>query len=275
MLIQHIEDLENPLLDPYRELKRSNLTRWSKWFIAEGRRVVERLLDSNLQIFSVLLSEKRLEEVAPLILRDVPVLVVPHELCSQLVGFDFHTGVMACGLRPQKQRLGEWVAEMADQQLAEFQTLVACPNTTLPDNLGSIFRLAAAFSVDGVIVGSQSADPYSRRSVRVSMGNLFQMHVFEPFQIIDELNLLKSRLGFRVIACHKSERSVAAHKYTWPQKSVLVLGNEAFGIPAEVLAICDAHIEIPIAAKIDSLNVSTAAALLMYERSKQVSANQN
>jgi tRNA G18 (ribose-2'-O)-methylase SpoU len=269
MQVLRVNDYEDPRLDPYRELKLSNPTRWSEGFIAEGRFVVERLLNSKLEISSVLVSEKRFPNFATRIRRGVSVLVVPHELASRLVGFDFHAGVIAHGRRPSSffsgknsERFDGWV------QSTGHCTLVACPNTTLPDNLGSIIRLSAAFGVHGLIVTPQSADPFSRRCVRVSMGNIFQLPAFETDRLLDDFDLFKKK-GFQIVGCHQSQQSVDARKYSWPNRVVMVLGNEATGIPEEIQQACDQHLEIPIASHIDSLNVSTAAAILLYEQSRQ------
>ncbi len=260
MLVRHISELENPQLDPYRELKRTNLTRWSKWFIAEGKLVVERLLESNFEIYSVLLSDKRLDEFGARIPDGLTTLVVSHEMCSQLVGFDFHAGVMACAVRPNKKSCAEFVP-LADS----LQTLLVCPNTTLPDNLGALLRIGAAFGTSGLVCGAETCDPFSRRTVRVSMGNVFQIPVFEPMNLAEDLNLLRDRFGFEIVAANQSPRAVDLPQFARQTNLALVLGNEANGIPLEILQMCDREVEIPIAPGVDSLNVSSAAAVLLYQ----------
>ena len=260
MLVRHISELENPQLDPYRELKRTNLTRWSKWFIAEGKLVVERLLKSNFEIYSILLSEKRLDEFGHRIPDGLTTLVVSHDMCSQLVGFDFHAGVMACAVRPAKKSCGEFVPKFDSPQ-----TLIVCPNTTLPDNLGALLRIAAAFGTRGIICGPETCDPFSRRTVRVSMGNIFQVPVFEPFNLAEDLRLLRDRFGFEIVAANQSGRAECLPEFVRHRNLALVLGNEATGIPADILELCDREVEIPIASGVDSLNVSSAAAVLLYE----------
>jgi tRNA G18 (ribose-2'-O)-methylase SpoU len=137
----------------------------------------------------------------------------------------------------------------------------------LPDNLGSIIRLSAAFGANGLIVTPQSADPYSRRCVRVSMGNIFQLPTLETQRLAEDFEFLRMQ-GYQILGCHQSSSSVDVRKYQWPQRVVMVLGNEATGIPNDIQRLCDQHVEISIAGQIDSLNVSTAAAILLYERSR-------
>lgn len=263
MLVRHLTEIESPLLDPYRELKRTNLTRWSRWFIAEGRKVVERLFESEIPVYSVLVSEKRWDEFAPKIPDHLTALVVPHELCSELVGFDFHAGILACAQRPAKRSCREFPIEASQRQ-----TWVICPNINLPDNLGAIARLAAAFGVAGLVCGPETCDPFSRRTVRVSMGNLFQLAVYEPRNLIDDLVWLREKAGFEIIAAHQGSASRSIENFCRRDRTAVVLGNEAHGVPAEVLAICDAAVEIPISTAVDSLNVANAAAILLYELTK-------
>jgi tRNA G18 (ribose-2'-O)-methylase SpoU len=265
---QFIDDYADSRLDAYRELKYSNPTRWSNGFIAEGKWVVERLLQSNLDVLSVLVSEKRISRFAEKIQRDVQVFVVPHDLASQLVGFDFHAGILAHGKRPSSFRADGKRTQLIQWWNRSSCTLVACPNTTLPDNLGSIIRLSAAFGADGLIVTPQAADPYSRRCVRVSMGNIFKLPTIETSSLTEDFQLLQQH-QFQIIACHQSSSSLDVRNFQWPAKVVLVLGNEATGIPPEIMANCNEHLEIPIASEIDSLNVSTAAAIVLYERSRK------
>ncbi len=260
MLVRHLTEIDSPLLDPYRELKRTNLTRWSRWFIAEGRKVVERLFYSEIPIYSVLVSEKRWEEFAPKIPDHLTALVVPHELCKELVGFDFHAGILACAQRPAKRSCRDFPIEASQPQ-----TWVICPNTNLPDNLGAIARFAAAFGVTGLVCGPETCDPFSRRTVRVSMGNLFQLVVYEPRDLIDDLVWLRKQAGFEIIAAHQGSASLSIENFCRRDRTAIVLGNEAHGVPADVLCICDAAVEIPISSAVDSLNVANAAAILLYE----------
>ncbi|MBX3416150.1 MAG: RNA methyltransferase [Pirellulaceae bacterium] len=260
MLVRHLTEIESPLLDPYRELKRTNLTRWSQWFIAEGRKVVERLLVSSIPIYSVLVSEKRWDEFGPQIPDGTTVLVVPHDLCGELVGFDFHAGILACAERPAKKSCRDISFDKST-----IETWLICPNTNLPDNLGTIIRMAAAFGVHGLVCGPETCDPYSRRTVRVSMGNIFQLPLFEPRDLEAEIRWLRDKGGFEIVAANQSPIAVSANHFRRQGKTALVLGNEANGIPESILALCQRQIEIKLSPTVDSLNVANAAAILLYE----------
>jgi tRNA G18 (ribose-2'-O)-methylase SpoU len=254
-----IESLEDSRLDVYRNLKKSNETRRSDVLIAEGRLVVERLLAAReWEVESVLVSADRLERIRGSLRPGGVVYVVSHANCSELVGFNFHAGVLACGRRRRRLRVELPAAGTA------ATTLIACPQVSMPDNLGSIIRLAAAFRMAGVLVGPMSADPFSRRVVRVSMGNIFGIPVFEPVDFEAELRRLVAEEQFEAVGASRSARAEPLRKFQQAERTVLVLGNEATGLRADWESMCAREVTIEMAAEVDSLNVSTAAGILMY-----------
>ena len=253
----HVNSINDPLLEPYRDLRHGNATRRTDWFVAEGKLVVRRLLKSDYQIRSILLSKKRTAEFESLIPAGTTVLAVDHEFCSQLVGFNFHAGVMACADR----RLSGLTA-MTNR--TEQSLLVCCPETSLPDNMGSIIRLAASFSASGLITGPRSTDPFSRRSVRVSMGNIFGLDIFQPPDLGNFLTDLKQQFGFEIVAGEQTPNAEPLDRFAPAERTVLLLGNEAHGLDCEWLDLCDRAVQIEMSPEVDSLNVSTAAAIMLY-----------
>ena len=261
---EQIERLDDTRLDVYRDLKRTNATRWTEVFIAEGRLVVERLLAAKeWEVESVLVSAERVERIRDRLRPGVPVYVVSHVACSQLVGFNFHAGLMACGRR-RRSRRAELAGGWGERRNV---TLVACPQVSMPDNLGSILRLAAAFRMDGVLVGPMSADAFSRRVVRVSMGNILSVPVFEPEDFEAEIGRLIAEEGFEAVGASRSARAEPLRKFVRSPRTVLVLGNEATGLRADWESLCRREVAIEMSSEIDSLNVSAAAGILMYHLS--------
>jgi tRNA G18 (ribose-2'-O)-methylase SpoU len=260
-VICSIASLDDPRLDPYRDLKRTNWTRHSSWFIAEGRWVVRRLLDSGWEMESVLLAENAVESFRGHIRDETPVLVLPAALVSQLVGFPFHAGVMACGRRVRRHSIEEFPSLMELSQA----TLVACPHTVLPDNLGSIIRISAAFGVAAILVGPQSADPFSRRTIRVSMGNIFNMPIVEPDNLLQELERLRKTQDYKIVAATGATDATPLPQVDPGPRSVIVLGNEAHGIDPAIVDRSDLQVTIPMSGATDSLNVANAAAVLLYQ----------
>ena len=267
--IFEINALDDQRLDPYRDLRKTNVSRWSNWLIAEGILVTERLFQSGWEINSVLLSDKRFDRMIGLVPKETTVYRLLHSLCSQLVGFDFHAGVMACATR-RVATIDTVVSPQRSPDKAAPSLLLCCPHTVLPDNLGSIIRLAAAFGCDGLIVGPQSADPFSRRSVRVSMGNVFQVPILQPRDLLACLRRLRDKFGYRLLAGQQTSQAVDCRNFQLASRSILLVGNEYAGLDKKWLELCQHALEIPLVATVDSLNVTNAVAILLYELRHQL-----
>ena len=254
-----IDSLDDPRLDVFRELKKTNLTRWSGRFIAEGVRVVKRLLASELEVESVLVSRSHRHRILGLCLPNVDVFTLPQSVAEMVVGYRFHAGVLACAQRPGQPELATWA-----QPDSRTSFLVACPNTTDPDNLGTIIRIAAAFGAEGILLGRGCADPFSRRTVRVSMGNVFQMPIREADDIEAELRELGETGKMALLGAVLSDSAIPLADCPVPSRAVLLLGNEADGLPQSLIDLCDQQVTIPMAVGVDSLNVGISAGILMY-----------
>jgi tRNA G18 (ribose-2'-O)-methylase SpoU len=247
---------DDPRLEPFRHLKRTNLTRWSGRFIAEGEKVVERLLQSDFTTEAVLVDESRravLDRLPPA----ETVLVLPHHECVRLTGYDFHQGVLACGVRPKPVPLSSILSEQGRV------TVVVAPRMTNPDNLGTLLRLAAAFGVDAVVLGKGSADPLSRRALRVSMGAALALPIIEPEDPREVFSMLK-QLDISLMATVLDSSAPTLMSSVRRERLAIVLGNEAHGLSKDEIAACDCRVTIPMAETADSLNVSAAAAIVLY-----------
>jgi tRNA G18 (ribose-2'-O)-methylase SpoU len=258
MPVYHIDSLDDPRLDPYRNLRRSNRTRWSGQFIVEGHRVVRRLIDSGLAIDSIVVSEHRRQILDDAVPAGVPLLIVSKPLATELVGYNFHQGVAACGIRPQEPQLDDLVPRMPPPPL-----IVACPHMTDPDNLGGLIRLSAGFGVGALLLGSDCCDPYSRRVLRVSMGTAFQLPILESAGLAADLNRLRTQHGFVLLATVLDPHARRLAELAPGRPSVLLLGNEADGLAPEWVALSDERVTIPMAAA-DSLNVTVAAGIFLH-----------
>jgi len=245
-------------LDPYRNLKQSNLTRWSGTFIAEGEKVVERLLISTYQTASVLVDQSREDVLKRLPIREhTVVLMLPHAECVQLTGFDFHQGVLACGVRRPDLELHQRVPAEGPV------TVVVAPKITNPDNLGTLLRLSAAFGVDAAVLGHGSADPLCRRALRVSMGAALAVPVVELRSETPIVSDLKS-IGLTTVATVLDPHARPLHTASRSERLALLFGNEAHGLPTDLVEASDACVTIPMSPSADSLNVSAAAAIVLY-----------
>jgi len=259
MPTERIEDLDDPRLAVYRSLKATNRTRGLDHFIVEGEKLVERLVASRYPVRSILVTDRHLSRLGAALPEDAPVYVVPFEKVHDLVGFPFHQGALACGGRlPQPDWRALWAGD--DGPL----TLAICPKISNPENLGSIARLCDVFGVDGILAGPSCPDPFSRRVLRVSMGSALRVPILvstDPLALSRELG---EALGMSFWAAVADETAAPFESLAPPRRLGLVLGDENEGVDADWVARCDQSITIPMRGAASSLNVSTAAAILLY-----------
>jgi tRNA G18 (ribose-2'-O)-methylase SpoU len=254
-----IDSLDDSRLDAYRDLKSHRLRQRSSSFVAEGANVVRRLLGGGFEVQSALASDRCVDMLEGEIPAGIPLYVVPHRLASELVGFKFHAGVLACGLRKPNPTL----SEIADPP-GRASILAACAHIVDPENTGGVIRACAAFGAGGLLLGEGCADPFSRRVLRVSMGNAFRLPIRECSVLGEDLALLKADYGYELIATVLDDGAEPLHKASRPCRAVVLFGNEAQGLPPELVRVCDRRVTIPMQGA-DSLNVAVAAAVCLYQ----------
>lgn len=253
-----IDDLDDPRVSVYSNLTSSKLTRRSGRFIAEGRFNVQRLLESDFQIESLLVSEHALHAVADWLPDDVPIYVGPRLMVEELIGFKFHQGVLACGFRKPSAKLADLIHDQSSG------LLVVVPHVCDPENIGQLVRTAAAFGADGMLLGPGCADPFSRRVLRVSMGNVLFIPIVESVDLVDDLRRLQSTADYRMVAAMLDDEATPLETIERPPRMCLMFGNEASGLDAACLELADVRATIPMSRDIDSLNVSVAAGVFLY-----------
>ena len=222
--------------------------------IAEGANVVERLVRSPYPIRAVIGVPSRIEALSALLEPlDVPVYVLDKWLLSSVVGFHVTRGVLASASR------GPGWSALA--LLATARRVAVLESLNDFENLGSLFRNAAAFGVDAVLLDPQCADPLYRRSVRVSMGHVLRV----PFAVLPgewpaSLELVRSA-GLRLLALTPRADAAPIRSIEPPDRWALMLGAEGPGLTPGALDAADQLVRIPMAEGVDSLNVATAAAV--------------
>ncbi len=262
MPLIEVNEIDDPRLHVYRHLKKTNLTRWSGQFIAEGKKLVVQLLQSDFGVESVLTSEKFVDLLEPLAIgrrEDVPIYVLPHRLAQMLVGQKFHAGMLGCGIRHEPPSLSALAT--ADRR----HLFVACAGTENPDNIGAIIRIAAAFGVTAVLLGSGCSDPFSRRALRVSMGNALRVPIIEcGEQLAARLAELQGLCRAELVASLLADDAEHLRDVTARESVVVLLGNEDAGLPNEFIELADRRVTIPMQSGTDSLNVSVAAGIFLH-----------
>jgi tRNA G18 (ribose-2'-O)-methylase SpoU len=235
-------------------------------FVAEGEKVVRRLLESRFTVRSVLLPEKWVREL-DLLLRargeDIQVFVAEKALLETLTGFSMYQGLLAVGKVPPLPTLAEVVARSPQPRL-----LVAADGLTNAENLGALVRNCAAFHTQALIVGETCSSPFLRRAVRGSMGAVFHLPVVESTGLIQALHHLRAG-GIRCIAAHPHAEGRSLDQAALRGDCCIVFGSEGYGILPAVLAACDEAAAIPMPSTVDSLNVGSAAAVFLYEANRQ------
>lgn len=254
-----ITSLDDPRLAPYRDVKTKRAEAREGKFIAEGHRVVERLLSSRYPVESILATDRRRHLLEGVDLRGAPVLLLPEDLASELVGYQFHGGIMACVTRLP----GPAIGDLFGPGSTTSELVVVCPRITDPDNLGGLMRLCRAFGAAALVVGPPSVDPFSRRVLRVSMGNAFHLPIVQPADLGATLSDLKAA-GFELAATLLDPSAVPLATMARPRRLALLLGNEADGLEPEWAGRCDHKVLIPMALGTDSLNVTVSAGIFLY-----------
>ena len=255
-----IHNLSDQRIDVYTRLKDREVAALDGRFIAEGELVVRRLLASSFATESVLLADRRVEEIAPIVPENVVVYSAPAELVNQILGFKFHSGVMACGRRGRAMRLDDLAVLRSDREV----NLVVLPEIAATDNLGSLMRISSALGASAVILGEHSCDPFYRQSIRVSMGTIFSMPIVQCSDLMRDLKRLGDEFHVELIASVANEQGLPLAQQKRSRKMGFLFGNEAQGLSADQIAACDRQVTIPMQLGTDSLNVSVAAGIVLY-----------
>ncbi len=263
MPVERIESLDDPRLDVYRDLKTRNVVRDQKLFIAEGPTVVERVLQSSFQVSSVLISDRKWESFSEKLRADIPVYRLRQEIAEELIGFSFHSGVLASAVRQPPRALEDFAGTSGPTLILAGDRLVD------PENVGALIRIASAFGAAGVLLGAGSADPFSRRVLRVSMGNVLFMPVIETADLPGTLSELTDRFGITACATMLDTRARQLTDFQFPERTALVFGNEFSGISPQVARISPHHVTIPMRNGTDSLNVAISAGIFSWHYRQQ------
>lgn len=227
-------------------------------FVAEGRLVVRRLLDlRQWPIASILVTPAAAANLADVIDRtEAPVYIVDQPLLNDIAGFNIHRGCLALGRRPDTPTLDRITA-------GPLGRVLVLEGVNNPDNVGGLFRSAAAFGVELVVLGPGCGDPLYRKAIRTSMAATLIVPFVEAAQWPGAIRDLRAD-GFTVIALTPN-RAVAPIEEIFPHSKLAILvGSEGAGLTEEAMRAATLRIRIPTTADVDSLNVTTAASIAMY-----------
>ncbi|UXM94160.1 RNA methyltransferase [Bartonella sp. HY329] len=254
-----IENADDVRIADYMNVKEKDLVGRNDLFIAEGRVVLNVLLNSTIfEAQSILIAQNRLNGLLPLLegkAAHCPIYVASQDVIDAIAGFHLHRGILAIGQRKRPATLDEFLDDLPPQAL-----LVLLCGISNHDNIGGIFRNSAAFAADGVILDETCCDPLYRKAIRVSVGAALKIpHIKSDniFNIIDKVQ----NAGFEVFAFSPSSQQKLLDSQP-AKRTALLFGTEGEGLPHQILQQFKT-LRIPMAADFDSLNVATAAAIAL------------
>ena len=265
-----ITEFAAPELDVYARLTENQLVNRADpengLFIAESPNVILRALDGGYEPVSLLMERRHIEGQAKEVVErcgDIPLYTAPLPVLTELTGFPLTRGVL-CAMRRRPLPKPEDICR-------EARRIAVLENIMNPTNLGAIFRSAAALGMDAVLLTPACCDPLYRRSVRVSMGTVFQVpwaYLGEDVSQWPEPGMTRLReLGFRSAAMALREDAVSIDDPALmaEEKLAIVLGTEGDGLGDGTIADCDYTVRIPMSHGVDSLNVAAASAVAFWQ----------
>ena len=267
-----ITDLTLPELQVYTSLNEAQLLHYYEpdlgIFIAESPKVIQTAFEQGYEPISFLVEDRHIKTQAKDIIlqyQDIPVYTASFDVLKQLTGFGLTRG-MLCAMRRKPLPALETICDHAKR-------IVILENVMNPTNVGAIFRSAAALNMDAILLSKGCSDPLYRRSVRVSMGTVFQI----PWTFLgddtwpaDGMHRLKE-LGYKNVAMALTDRSVSIDDEALmsEDKLAIILGTKGDGLCQETIDACDYTVKIPMADGVDSLNVAAASAVAFWQLAKR------
>jgi len=253
-----VSSIDDPRVAAYKHIAEPDRLMELGLFVAEGRLVVRRLLDlQHWDIHSILLTQPAADAIADVLPKTTaPIYLVDQAVMNGIAGFNIHRGCLALVKRPERSTLDRIVAG----PLARVLVLEGVNN---PDNVGGLFRSAAAFGIDLVVLGPDCGDPLYRKAIRTSIGASLSVPFVLAPQWPGAIRDLRVD-GFTVVAL-TPHRGAAPLEEVFPHaKLALLVGAEGTGLSEGAMTAATLRIRIPTTADVDSLNVTTAASIAMY-----------
>ncbi|WP_309629279.1 RNA methyltransferase [Brevundimonas sp.] len=259
--VQFIDDPTDPRVAAYRDIRERDLTGREGLFVAEGEVVIRTLLSpaSLCRARSLLIAANRLDAQGELIAaaRDAPVYAASQAVMDEIAGFPLHRGLLALGEKPVERSVEDVLAG-----LPEDCVVLACAGIGNHDNMGGLFRNAAAFGAAAVLRDERCCDPFYRKAIRVSVGAVLRTPSASAASLESLISALQAA-RFEVIALSPGATEPLSSLTGGGRRAVLV-GSEGPGLPSEIMARIRT-VGIPMAGGFDSLNVAVTSALALYQ----------
>jgi len=255
----YINDINAPELQIYHQF-REHAFKTDGSFVADSPKVVNLLLEQDIEVKSILATQEYYDESTLLLSNKnlATFYIATKEQMQNIVGHKIHHNVMMHGIRPKEIPLNK----LDDQ-------IIMLDEISSTQNIGAIARSAAAIGINSYLLPSYGPHPYSRRALRVSMGHVSMLKTHIYSDIKETIHKLKN-MGYYIYAAEVSENSTALANVKVKHKWVLLMGHEGSGLSADILALCDEVVTIEMMAGVKSLNVGIAASIMMYQFKKSI-----
>jgi len=247
-----IVSIDDPRIDVYVNIK-DRVLNHQQSFLGESEKVFKQFLHFNLKYFSTLSTKSFAEKYN---LTDDNNFIVSEKLFNQIIGFESTFDIIFHAPKP---------TDFLINSLNE--NVLILNGVTSPENVGNIIRSLAAFDFKHIIIDEKSCSPFTRRSVRVSMGNIFSSNVYHSKNIRSDLALLKAG-GFEIISTANISKSISLHKHEYKSKSALIIGSEGHGVDQDIIDFSDVVLKIPINDQVAHLNAANAATIFLFHWSQ-------
>jgi tRNA G18 (ribose-2'-O)-methylase SpoU len=273
-----VTSLADPRIQPFLDLTQPEKRSSPTHFVAEGEKVTIRLLQSVYRCEAVLCAEHKVDNIRPLLQPGTELLVAPRRLVQEIAGFKFHSGVIGLGVRraprdfvgatpvsPVAQAPGTRASEagLAPTSVIHSGPILVLPEITDPANLGALIRVGAAFGVRTVVLGEHCRDPFTRQTVRTSMGTIFTIDLIQSRDLRSDLRAMQ-RAGIELLATVLDHDAEPLATFTPTAAFALLVGNEGPGLDHDVIDMCDRRLTIPMRLGTDSLNVVVATGIFLH-----------
>jgi len=272
-MIEKVDDCADPRVFDYLDVRDRDLVGRKGAFMAEGRLIVRTLLTaSRFRVRSILVNEAALSSMRDLVdareRAELPVFVASQTVMDQIAGFHIHRGCLAVG---ERESTPLCASELLRAQ-PERSLVVGLEGVANHDNLGAIFRNAAAFGASAVVLDATSGDPLYRKAIRVSMGAALRVRFARLARGVGLVPTFREA-GFATVALTPSEdaKDIAEVVDGLAERRAILVGAEEPGLTREAMALADVRARIPIAKAVDSLNVATACGVAMHRLGHQLS----
>lgn len=272
---EYISSRSNPTVKWAASLSEKKGREAAKSFIAEGEKLTLEALGASLPVSHVFICESYRERIIgklnealdPKKHKDVRIITLADSAFEKISTEKSPQGVISVIKHLDFFSIIDIIYKK-EFFLDENERAIALCSVRDPGNLGSVVRSAVAFGVDRIILSSDCADVYNPKTVRSAMGSLFKVKISVVSNMHDFIEAAKEN-GRRVFAAELTDNAIPLSEASLTSRDIIIIGNEGHGIPKDISALSDASVYIPISQKTESLNASVAAAIFIWEQSKQ------